>query len=186
MGEIKAVRFCGFGGQGIVLAGIILGYAATKDGKWVAESNSYGSAARGSNCRADVIISDEPIIYPHVISADIMVVMAQKAYNTYLVTIKKDGLVIYDEQSVEPKLGNDYRHIKVPATIEAVQRLNNRQVANIILLSTTVDLTKIVSHEAFMSAVKEYVPERFINVNTKAVKIGRELFQKIQEEGLGK
>ena len=69
MGQIKQVVLCGYGGQGIVLAGTMLGKAAFNDGKWVSSTNSFGSAARGGACRAEVVISDGPVIFPHVIEA---------------------------------------------------------------------------------------------------------------------
>ncbi|MFC2062884.1 2-oxoacid:acceptor oxidoreductase family protein [Chloroflexota bacterium] len=181
MGQIEEIRFCGFGGQGIVLAGTILGYAVVEDGKYVAESNSYGPSARGSLCKADVVISNEPITYPHIIRTDILIALSQKSYNKYIREAKDNSLVIYDENAVDLKPDFNCKHVKVPATTEAVTQLNNRQVANTIMLAATVGLTKIISNESLYSAVKECVPERFLDVNMKAIAIGLELGQRIRK-----
>lgn len=175
MAGIKEIRLCGFGGQGIVLAGAILGHAVVKDGQWVAESNSYGAAARGGNCKADVIISDSPIIFPRVIKADILIAMYQSAYEKCIADVKENGIVIYDEQFVSPGENGDLKHVGIPATRAAVTELNNRQVANIVILSAAVEATGIISKEALLSAVKEDVPERFLDLNLKAIDVGGKL-----------
>ena len=79
----KQVMLCGLGGQGIVLAGAILGQAAFNDGKWVSSTGSYGAAARGGACRAEVVISETPIIFPYVIAADMLIAMYQTAHDKY-------------------------------------------------------------------------------------------------------
>jgi 2-oxoglutarate ferredoxin oxidoreductase subunit gamma len=72
MGYLKQIRLCGYGGQGVVLAGTILGHAAINDDKWVSGSNSYGAQARGGSARSEVVISKKPIMFPHVIQSDIL------------------------------------------------------------------------------------------------------------------
>ena len=84
MTSAKQVRLSGFGGQGVVLAGTILGHAAIRDGKWVAGSSSYGAQARGGSARSDVVIADGPVVYPHVIEADILIALSQTAYDKYV------------------------------------------------------------------------------------------------------
>jgi len=76
------VRICGLGGQGVVLAGQILGRAAVFDGKNVVQTQSYGSEARGSAAKSEIIISDEKIGYPMVRKCDILVAMSQSALDT--------------------------------------------------------------------------------------------------------
>jgi len=104
MGDLKQICLCGFGGQGVILAGMILGYAAINDGKWVAGSNSYGAQARGGSARSEVVISENPITYPHVIKADILIVMSQTAYDQYIQDLAEQGaLVLYDDMIVHPR-----------------------------------------------------------------------------------
>jgi len=176
MAQVKQVILCGFGGQGIVLAGTILGYAAFNDGKWVSGTNSYGAAARGGECEAEVVISDKPITFPYVLEADFLIAMYQAAYNRYVGRVKRDrGLVIYDKQLVSPAEGTALRHIGVPATEIATRRLNSNVVANIVALAAAAEISKLVSRDAFIAAIEENMPERFRELNLEAANIGFDL-----------
>ena len=173
MGEIKQVILCGFGGQGIVLAGAILGHAAFNDGKWVSGTNSYGSAARGGECESEVVISDKPITVPYVLEADFLIAMYQSAYDKYIDKVKHEGgVVIQDEQLVSPSESSTLKHIGIPATEAAAKELNSRMVANIIVLGAAVEISNVVTKDAFISAIEEHIPERFIELNLKAANIG--------------
>ena len=105
-----------------------LGHAVVKDGKWVAESNSYGAAARGGSCRADVVISQEAAMYPHLTSADVLIALSQKAYDSCISEVKDNALIIYDGQSVSPQATSKLNHLMIPANKRAIQSLNSRQV----------------------------------------------------------
>lgn len=176
MGQIKQVVLCGFGGQGIVLAGTMLGQAAFNDGKWVSGTSSYGAAARGGACRAEVVISDRPITFPYVLEADILIAMYQTAYNRYVGEVKLEGgVVIYDEQFVSPKETEGLKYVGIPATKAAIEKLNSGILANVIILSAAVEMTGVVTKEALKSAVEELVPERLRELDLKAMEIGSEL-----------
>jgi 2-oxoglutarate ferredoxin oxidoreductase subunit gamma len=173
VGQVKQVILCGFGGQGIVLAGTILGYAAFNDGKWVSGTNSYGAAARGGECEAEVVISDKPITFPHVLEADFLIAMYQAAYNKYIGKVKRDrGMVIHDKQLVSPAEGSTLKHIGIPATEIATKRLNSNVVANVVVLGAAIEISKVVTRDAFISAIEENMPERFKELNLKAANIG--------------
>ena len=172
MGPIKQVILCGFGGQGIVLAGTILGQAAFSDGKWVSSTNSYGSAARGGACRAEVVISERPIIFPFVIAADTLIAMYQTAYDKYIGRVKPgEGVVIYDERFIPGEM-KGLRHVGVPATDTAVEELGTGIVANVIMLSAAVEMTDVVSKKALESAIRGIIPKRLRQLNLKAMDIG--------------
>ncbi len=169
----KQVILCGFGGQGIVLAGTILGQAAFRDGAWVAGTNSYGAAARGGACQAEVVISDKPIVFPRVIEPDILVAMYQTAFNRYIKEVKsEDAIVIYDPHFVSPKEIEGLNYISVPATKAAIDELNNGIVATIIMLSAVTEITKVVTKGALKSAVRDNVRETLRELNLRAVDIG--------------
>ena len=179
----KQIRFCGFGGQGIILGGKILGNASISAGKWVAGLGTYGGAARGGVCEADIIISDDLIIFPLVIQADVLIAMSQSAYNKNIGTVNKEtGLVIYDTQLVSTKEVNGLKQIGIPATEAAVKELNNRQVANVVILGGAAEITNMISKDALVEAIRKGVRERFIDLNIKAVdlgfKLGREAISK--------
>ncbi len=173
MEETKQIRLCGFGGQGIILGGKILGHASIGAGKHVAGLSSYGGAVRGGVCESDIIVSDEMITFPQVIVADILIAMSQGAYDKHIGNVnKKGGLVIYDKQSVSPKEVDDLKQIGIPATEIAVRELNNKQVANIILLGAAVEITKIIGKHDLTTAIEKGVRERFRELNLKAVELG--------------
>lgn len=177
MAAIKQVILCGFGGQGIVLAGIILGHAAFNDGKWVGGTNSYGAAARGGACMSQVVISDQPIVFPHVIEADILIAMYQSAYNKYIGLIKPEGAtIIYDRRFVSPgSFDKGLTYIDVPATETAIKLLNREIVANMVILGSTVKKTGIVTEQALRSAVEGDIPEGLRDLNIRAIEAGFEL-----------
>jgi len=172
MAPIKQVILCGFGGQGIVLAGTMLSQAAFNDGKWVSSTNSYGAAARGGACRAEVVISDKPTIFPYVIAADMLIAMYQTAYNKHIGRVKPgEGVVIYDERFA-PREMEGLKYVGIPATRAAIEELDRGIAANVIILSAAVEMTRVVTRKALKSAIEEIIPERLRQLNLKAVDIG--------------
>ena len=181
MADIKQVRISGFGGQGVVLAGVILGHAATEDGKWVSGSNSYGPEARGGSCKTEVVISDQPIKFPHVIRSDILISLSQSAYEKYIEEVCEDGaVVIYDDLLVKPSELKGADQIGVPATDKAIEQLDNKQAANIVILAASVALTDIVSKQALTASVSKNIEERFKALNLKALEVGYQLGEQIK------
>jgi len=179
MAELKQVRLSGFGGQGVVLAGTILGYAAIRDGKWVAGSSSYGAQARGGSARSDVVVSDEPIVFPHVIEADILVAMAQTAYTKYTEELARGAWVIYDDELVFPRQIEHATQIGIPATAFAIKELKQQQSANMVILGALAAVTGIASKEALGAAIKENVSERFKALNLEALELGFRLGKEV-------
>lgn len=176
MGDLKQIRICGFGGQGVVLAGTILGHAAINDGRWVSGSNSYGAQARGGAARSEVVISNEPIKFPHVIRSDILIALSQSAYDKYSNDVHEEGaIVIYDDLMVRPHNLKGAKQIGVPATDTAIGELDSKQVANIVILGASVAITGIVSKESMIRSITETVEERFKELNRKALEVGYRL-----------
>ncbi len=169
---LKQIRLCGFGGQGIILAGVILGHAAIRDGRWVAGSSSYGAQARGGYARSDVVISDKPIVFPHVIKADILIAMSQQAYDRYVEDIAPHAAVLFEQQMVTPRRLRGIAQIGIAATLRAIEDLGQKQVANIVMVGAGVASTGIVSREALLSAIKSAVSEKFLEVNVESAKLG--------------
>jgi len=172
MGNLKQIRLCGFGGQGIVLAGVIMGQAGISDGRWVAGSSSYGAQARGGYARSDVVISDEPIIFPHVLSADILIAMSQEAYDRYLEEIAPGAVILFEQQLVMPRNLQGITQQGIPATMRAIEELNQKQVATIVMLGAAVTATGIVSRQSMLSAIRSTVGGRFLEVNIKSLELG--------------
>jgi 2-oxoglutarate ferredoxin oxidoreductase subunit gamma len=176
MTELKQVRLSGFGGQGIVLAGVLLGEAGVIDGKWVSGSNSYGVQARGSGCKSEIVLADGPIDFPHLTASDILMTLSQGAYDLYNRDVRSGtGIVVYDSGLVKPREGLPAEQFGVGATDWAVQELRNKQVANIVLLAALAEVTGIVSVGALEKALEVHVQERFLEINLKALQGGRRL-----------
>ncbi|OGP75183.1 MAG: hypothetical protein A2V86_06350 [Deltaproteobacteria bacterium RBG_16_49_23] len=179
MTGIKQVRLSGFGGQGVVLAGLLLGQAGVFDGKYISGSNSYGAQARGSGCKSEIVFSDGPVDFPHLTTADILIAMSQGAYNSYCGDVREEsGLILYDQGLVTPKENLRVRHLGIPATDVSVKRLKNKQAANIVFLGVLIEATRIVSPGAIRKAISTHVSERFRSLNLKALRTGMELGRK--------
>lgn len=167
----KEVRICGFGGQGVVLAGHVLGKAAAAyDGLSAIQTQSYGPEARGGAARSEVIISDGPIGYPRVVSADIVVALSQEAFNKFTENLKDDCIVI-----VDPDLVHDHtidRPIYKVGAAKIAEELGNKIIANIVMLGALTAIAKPVSIEAMTESVLESVPSRFRDLNKRALERG--------------
>ncbi|MDO8567429.1 MAG: 2-oxoacid:acceptor oxidoreductase family protein [Dehalococcoidales bacterium] len=161
----------GFGGQGIILAGNIAAQAAAIYDKQNATlTQDYGPEARGGSCRAQVVISDELISYPYIDSPDVLVVMSQEAYTKYTPELRKNGLLLIDEDLVKPGKSNRKMFV-VPAT-RIAQELGRVAVANIVMLGFLTAVTRLVSLEAMKKSVLQSVPKGTEELNTKAFERG--------------
>jgi 2-oxoglutarate ferredoxin oxidoreductase subunit gamma len=173
VGGIKQALICGYGGQGIVLAGTILGRAAFNDGKWVGGTNSYGAASRGGACRAEVVISDQPISYPYVIEADVLIAMYQTAYSRYIGQVRGEGgIVVYDDRFVSPGEVDGLKQVPIPAARTAIEEFKSEIVANMVMLGAAVEITGLVTKDALRLAVAETVTEKLRELDLKAVEAG--------------
>ncbi len=163
----------GVGGQGVILAGILLGTAATLfDGKKAVQTQSYSSEQRGGMAKAEVILSDEAITDPQVRRPDILMALAQDAIERHLKKIKPAGLVVVDSDLVKGVPPGDYRVLEIPATRMAENELGNSVVANLILLGGLVKETAILSIGAMEKAIEASVPPKAKDLNLKAFQRG--------------
>lgn len=170
------IRFAGFGGQGVVLAGLILGEAAViHDGMHAIQTQTYGAAARGGAARSDVILSDARIVYPQVTAPDIMVVFTLEALNKYRGEMKEGGLVIYDGSLFTPPEGLPYRLHSCPATKTAMDELGKGIVANMVMLGFLTALARPATVDAMETAIRGNVPRGTEDLNLKAFRRGMEL-----------
>ena len=175
MGQRYEMRFSGLGGQGIILAGIIMAEAASiYGGKNASQSQSYGPESRGGASKSEVIISDEEIDYPKATSIDAMLAMTQEACTKYYKDIKDGGILLVDSDEVKNIPSGNFKAYSFPITTIARDELGKTIVANIIALGMITELTKVVSHEALEKAVLARVPQAFLELNKKALQIGFE------------
>jgi len=166
------ISLSGTGGQGLILAGIILAEAAIMDGKEAIQTQSYGPEARGGASKAEVIISNHPIDYPHVLNADILLVMSQEACNKYSGLVGSKGQLIVDTSVVWEIPEVAAKVIPLEITRVAKEELGKVMVANIIAMGALVGLTEAVSIESLKAAVLARVPKGTEKLNMHALEIG--------------
>jgi 2-oxoglutarate ferredoxin oxidoreductase subunit gamma len=170
------IRCSGAGGQGILLVAAIIAEAATDLGKQVVQTQSYGPAARGGASKSEVIISDEEIDYPEVISPDVNLCLAPGAYHAYVLDMRPGGLLVYDSDLVKPGPESErWTLCGVPFTRTAAEELKKKVVTNIVSLGALVEFTGILPAYAVEEAVLSRVPEKFRELNAEAFRLGRRL-----------
>jgi 2-oxoglutarate ferredoxin oxidoreductase subunit gamma len=173
------IRLAGFGGQGVILAGLLLGQAAVNDGWFAAGSNSYGAQARGSACKADIVLSHNPIDYPHVERPAVFVAMSQGGYDAFEAQVNEEGRIFYDSGLVSPSEGRTQTGLDI--TQISLNELGNKQVANVVWLGAVVGAEGWFSRKALEKAAEQHVPARFLALNQKALVRGLELGQNLKE-----
>jgi len=180
---VAGVCFAGFGGQGIVTCGIVLGRAAAvHDGRYATQTQSYGPEARGGACRSEVVISDEPVDYPLPISVDVLIAMSQEGLERYAHRLKPGGLLLVDSHMVRdlpPEQGA--RVYRIAATRRA-EELGRRIVANVVMLGAFAAVTDLVSPQSLECAVLEMVPAGTADLNSRAFAVGLDLGRHIEPE----
>lgn len=171
----KEIRLAGFGGQGLILSGIVLARAAVMyAGMEAVQRQSYGTEARGGASRSEVIISDQAIDYPAVISGknDILVAMGGAALTGYIKDVKPGGIVIYDPDlilDVPKKVDATFYAIRVAAIAE---RLGRRIVANMVMVGALVELSGVLPLDALKKSVSSSVKAGTEGINLKAIDAG--------------
>ncbi len=168
MSDRKEIKLSGFGGQGIVLAGYILGKAAALyDGKEAVLLQSYGPESRGGACSADVVLDTKPIDFPKAVSPDILVTMSQEAYQTYGLERPEKCLLIIDEDLVETVPEDRNKVLRVPAT-RLAETLGRKIVANMVMLGYLTRVTGLIRPEAVRQAIEGSVPAGTESLNLRA------------------
>jgi len=166
------IRLTGTGGQGLILAGIILAEAALLEGKNAVQSQSYGPEARGGASKAEVIISSGPIHYPKITESDYLLSMSDKAYQKYASGMGDDSVLIVDstfiEETAHPKAGKVY---SIPITQIAIDETGREMTANIVALGIFAGLG-LVDKDALKEAVLDRIPKGTEELNMKALAAG--------------
>ncbi|MGA7562711.1 MAG: 2-oxoacid:acceptor oxidoreductase family protein [Desulfobaccales bacterium] len=174
------IRLAGSGGQGLVLAGVILAEAAgIYDGKFVCQTQSYGPEARGGASKAEVVISDAEIDYPKAIRPDVLLALNQKSLDVFLGDLKEGGVLLVDADLVQevPESGA----LSIPFTRMA-REAGRELMANIVALGALAAITGAVSREALKAAVLARVPAASREMNERALEAGLAAGAKVLDE----
>jgi len=173
MSERSEIKIGGFGGQGVILSGIIIGKAAALyDGKHATLIQAFGPEARGSACSAQVVISDEYIGYPYIERPSCEVVMSQEAYQKFVPEMQGEGLLLIEKELVTPKdLSPGIRCVGIPA-VRMAEELGHRIILNIVMLGFFTAVSGLITPEAARRAVKDSVPPGTESLNMDAFEKG--------------
>lgn len=171
----KDVVISGFGGQGVIMAGLVLGRTVSihSDG-FATMTQNFGPEARGGACTAQVVVDDSPVRYPYVQRPDILICMSQEAYEKHEPELSPDGVLLYEEELVFPRPPRDnIVAYGIPAARFA-EELGNSMVLNMIMIGFLAGITGLVTPEASKKAIAASVPGHFIDLNHRAFDMGYE------------
>lgn len=169
------IRFSGAGGQGLILAGVIMAEAASIfQGIQAVQSQSYGPEARGGASKSEVVISDDPIDYPKATVVDALLALTQEACDKYSHDLKEGGVLLIDSDLVKNQPKGNFNVVAFPIINTAKNDVGREIVANIVALGAMVALTGVVTKENAEKAVLARVPEAFVELNRKAFQLGYE------------
>src|SRR5271166_6096666 len=185
MRNLTEIRIAGFGGQGVILSAIVIGKAGCIfEGGYSTMTQSFGPEARGGACSAQVILSDQPVLYPYVTQPDILIVMSQEAYTLFSPQIKHAGILIIEEDLVRiGELPADVRVYSIPAT-RIAEELGKKMVLNIVMVGFFGAITQLLEPDALRNAVGDSVPQAYRELNLKAFDRGFEYGTKALSGGI--
>jgi 2-oxoglutarate ferredoxin oxidoreductase subunit gamma len=169
------LRFAGFGGQGVVLCGYIIGKAAMLDGRNSIHTQSYGSASRGGLTRSDVVISDGEIYDLLNDELDVLVAMSQQSFDAFSSRVAPGGSLFYESDLVRLPEGDWERAYGFPATDTAFKTFGRKIIANILMIGFANAAAEMVSHENLVKTILETVPAGTEDKNIAALEEGMRL-----------
>ena len=172
---LTEIRFSGYGGQGVILAAAVVGKAAAIfQGGYAAMTQAFGPEARGGSSSAQVILSNEPILYPYITQPDVLVAMSQEAYTRFAPEVKPGGIVIIERELVHvDKIEPGDRIYAVPAT-RLAEELGRKVVLNIVMVGFFGAVTNLLDPDALRNAVEDSVPPAMRKLNLQAYDKGFE------------
>jgi 2-oxoglutarate ferredoxin oxidoreductase subunit gamma len=167
------IRIAGFGGQGIIRAGLMLAKAAAiHSDKNAVQTQSYGPESRGGACRSEVVIADEEIDFPKITEPDVLITMSQEAYDTYIDTLKNGGTILLDSDLVAKEKTTPGIHVfRVPAT-KIAEEVGKTIVANVVMLGALASLTNLVNRDAIEKSILSTIPKGTEKLNLGAFRKG--------------
>lgn len=182
----KELRIGGFGGQGVLMCGIIIAKAASLyDNMFAVQTQSYGPEARGGASRTEIVISDETVDYPKIEHPEIFVAMSHEALIKYIDDISQGALLLVDPDLVYLDEIQDIIDDKElicyasDATRQAQDEIGLKIVANIVMLGSFVKATGLISEESARKAILDSVPKGTEDMNIKAFEQGMKIVEKI-------
>ena len=178
----QELRLAGSGGQGVILATVILAEAAILAGKHTAQSQAYGPEARGGSCKAETLISDEPIGFTKVQKPTFLMALTQKSLEEYGPGAGEDCLVLIDSGLQVPEGMQSRRIVSLPILNTARNEVGKLQTANIVAVGCINGFLHITDDKSMEKAVMMHIPRGTEKLNMKALEVGTALARKWLEE----
>lgn len=175
------IKIGGLGGQGVILSGMIIGKAAALfDNKHATMTQAFGPEARGSACSAQLIVSDDAVLYPYVNRPEVLVTMSQDAYTKFSPALADGGLLLVEEElvTVDDPPPHDAKVYGIPAT-RIAEELGRKLVLNIVMVGFFTAVSKLIDADAMRKAVEASVPPGTERLNLAAFDKGFEHGQKL-------
>jgi 2-oxoglutarate ferredoxin oxidoreductase subunit gamma len=172
---VTEIRVAGFGGQGVIMAATVIGRAVCiHEQKYATMTQNFGPEARGGACSAQVVLSDQPVLYPYVTGTDVSIIMSQEAFTKFASEIRPDGILLVERDLVRvSNVKTGVRVYGVPAT-RLAEELGKRMMLNIVMVGFFGAVTGLVSEDALRAAVLDSVPPHTRDANLKAFGAGYE------------
>jgi 2-oxoglutarate ferredoxin oxidoreductase subunit gamma len=180
---VTEIRIAGFGGQGVILAATVIGKAASiYEAGFATMTQAFGPEARGGAASAQLVLSDQPVLYPYVHAANVLVVMAQEAFTKFVPDIRSDGILIIETDLVRvtSAVTPGVRIYGVPAT-RLAEQLGKKMVLNIVMTGFFTAVTGLLKPESVKAAILDSVPAHSKELNVKAFESGFDYGQKVLE-----
>lgn len=175
--EATEIRITGFGGQGVVLSGYIIGRAVSIDaGHHATMIQSFGPEARGSACSTTLVLSEKEILYPYIRRPDVLVAMSAEGYDKYRDELREDGILIYEKDLVRPRFKKEQRAYGITST-RLAEGLGRALVQNIVMVGFFAAVTRLVAKDQMREAVRSSVPAGTEELNLEAFEAGWRFYE---------
>ncbi|MBQ7276922.1 MAG: 2-oxoacid:acceptor oxidoreductase family protein [Bacilli bacterium] len=173
----EELRLTGSGGQGVILATIILADIALQTGKNVAQSQAYGPEARGGLCKAEVVISDEKIGFTKVMNPTLLLALTQASLDSFTKTIDENCVLVADSSLVVPENIKYKKLYQYPILATAKEKVGKSFTANIVAVGLLNGILGLASREEVKETVLRYIPKGTEEINFKALEEGFNLLK---------
>jgi len=182
MSEQMEIRLAGSGGQGVILASIVLAEAAIIAGKNAAQTQSYGPEARGGICKAEVVVSEEAIGFPKIRKPTFLLALTQSSLELYGKNLPADCMIMADESLDIPSWMNRDCLVRVPILKAARERVGKSFTANVVAVGAINKMLGIVSEEDLREALERHIPKGTEQINHLALRVGMDILADGEEE----
>ncbi len=175
------IRFAGSGGQGVILAAVIVGEAAAIfEGLHAVQSQAYGPEARGGKSKSEVVISKGEIDYPKATAPDLQIILNQTSCDEFVPETRKGGIVILDDTYVLSVPKADAEVFMLPIVKTAREKIGRELVTNMVALGVTarvLEFLDLMKPESLKKAIMQRVPKGTEEMNERAFNEGYEMMK---------